>query len=378
MSRNPVGGATPEQNYEEEYVVNILTEHAELNLKYGPIFADQSEHTENRTRLYNHKTERQNERKESQSQTNRIFENKNNVNKIEQSKITTSGQSDISTLKTSRKSILEINDKMDRENFYHWDATREIMDIIRRRNNSPETRRLVDQRIALSRPGTLRRRYDHQSQRTIFAPSQPNKRSREKIAGINAELKRRANRLGGGYQPLQEETENNPEEGEIEQEPEDTEEDSIIMRGDNLPIVNLSKYNTEGKEAKYKQINHIVGNLTANKKITEDNIKKAEFEFMLDLKTLISKTAIDPELTRVRTSMRREDRETAPDGYKSVFEKLSIRWGLVFVDDQIVVPIDLRRRLLDILHFGHSGRRKMETEAKIFLWPEKKMTMKQK
>ena len=233
-------------------------------MKYGPIFADQSEHSENRTRLHNHKTETQIERKESQSQTNRIFENKNNVNKIEQSKITTSGH--ISTLKTSRKSIIEINDKMDRENFHHWGATREIMDKIRRRNKSPETRRLVDQRIALSRPGTLRRRYDHQSQRTIFAPSRPNKRSREEIAEIDAELMRRANRLGGGYQPLQEETENNPEEGEADQQPEDTEEGSIIMRGDNLPIVNLSKYKTEGKEAKYIQINHIVGNLTANKK----------------------------------------------------------------------------------------------------------------
>ena len=90
LSRNLVGGATPKENY-EEYVINILTEHAELNLKYGPIFADQSEHTENRTTLHSHKTETQNERKESQSQTNRIFENKNNVNKIEQSKITTSG-----------------------------------------------------------------------------------------------------------------------------------------------------------------------------------------------------------------------------------------------------------------------------------------------
>ena len=88
------------------------------------------------------------------------------------------------------------------------------------------------------------------------------------------------------------------------------------MRGDNLPIVDLSKYNTEGKEAKYIQINHIVGKLTANKKTTEDNIKKAEFEFMLDLKTLISKTAIDPELTQVRNSMRREDRETIPDGLR--------------------------------------------------------------
>ena len=28
----------PEENYDEEYVINILAEQAELNLKYGQIF----------------------------------------------------------------------------------------------------------------------------------------------------------------------------------------------------------------------------------------------------------------------------------------------------------------------------------------------------
>ena len=127
---------------------------------------------------------------------------------------------------------------MDRETFYHWGATREITEIIRRRNNSPETRRLIDQRNELSRPGTLRRRYDHYTQRTVFAPSRPNKRSREEIAEIDAEKMRRANRLGGGYQPLieeQDEPEKILEEGERETENAETEEDSVIMRGDNLP-----------------------------------------------------------------------------------------------------------------------------------------------
>ena len=128
------------------------------------------------------------------------------------------------------------------------------------------------------------------------------------------------------------------------------------MRGDNLPIVDLSKFKTDGKETHYIQISHIVGKLSGNMKNTEDTIKKAKFDFMLDLKTLISKTAIDPELTRVRASMRREDRDTTPDGYRSVLDKLSIRWGLVFMDDQIVVPVDLRRRLLDVLHFGTAGK----------------------
>ena len=42
LSRNPVGGATPEENYDEEYVIKILAEQAEMNLKYGQLFADQS------------------------------------------------------------------------------------------------------------------------------------------------------------------------------------------------------------------------------------------------------------------------------------------------------------------------------------------------
>ena len=121
-----------------------------------------------------------------------------------------------------------------------------------------------------------------------------------------------------------------------------------------------------------------MGKLTDNKKLTEDNIKKAEFNFMMDLKTLISKTAIDPEMTSVRTSMRREEKETAPEGYRPAFDKLSIRWGLVFVDDQIAVPVDLRRRLIEILHFGHAGTTKMLSHAKILWWPEKRKDIEQR
>ena len=370
---------TPDENYDEEYVINILAEQVELNLKYGQLFADQSKCSKRITERTKKNSEHKTEHKTDQSQLNRTFENKSHVNETEQNKKTTSGQSDISTPKDSQTSNIENFDNMDRENFYQWGATREIMDIIRRRNNSPETRRLVEQRNALSRPGTLRRRYDTQTQRTIFAPSRPNKRSREEIAEIDAELIRRANRLGGGYQPLIEEQEEKPDEvrEEADLENNETEEDSVIMRGDNLPIVDLSKYNTEGKEVKYIQINHIHKNLPPTRKPLKTTTK-TELDFMLDLKTLISKTAIDPEMTRVRNSMRREDRETIPDGYRTVFDKLSIRWGLIFVDDQIVIPIDLRRRLLDILHFRHSGITKMTTEAKIFWWPNKKQDIETK
>ena len=239
LSRNPVEGATPEDNYDEEYVINILSEQAKLNAKYGQLFTDQSDISKRVTEIKNDRSENKIEQRENQSQARRKFENKNGVKKISRSEKNTSGQSEISASKSSCKlkqhsniiqkkklsnSNSEITD-MDRENFYHWGATREIMDIIRKRNKSPETRRLVELRNALSKPGTLRRRYDPHTQRTIFAPIRPNERSREEIAEIDAELLQRTHRLGGGYHPLTEDTEEteNPEEGELEPEQPETE-----------------------------------------------------------------------------------------------------------------------------------------------------------
>ena len=75
------------------------------------------------------------------------------------------------------------------------------------------------------------------------------------------------------------------------------------MRGDNLPIVDLSKFNTERKEAHDMQIDHIVGTDTASKKTSEEHIKKAQFEFMMDSKTNLV-NANRPDLAIVSNSMR--------------------------------------------------------------------------
>ena len=77
------------------------------------------------------------------------------------------------------------------------------METIRRGNKSPETRRLLERTETPARPETMRRRYDPQSQRTIFAPSKPNNKSREEIAEIDAELTHRADQIGGGYQAME-------------------------------------------------------------------------------------------------------------------------------------------------------------------------------
>ena len=91
LSRNPVGGATPEENYDEEYVINILAEQAELNLKYGQLFADQSKCSKRTTEKTKMNPEHKVEHKTDQSQSNRTFENKSNVNETEQNKKTIPG-----------------------------------------------------------------------------------------------------------------------------------------------------------------------------------------------------------------------------------------------------------------------------------------------
>ena len=75
LSRNPVEGATIENMYDEEYVINIFTEQAELNSKYGRIFTNQSQQTPNNKTMREHKLN-------NQSEANRTFEKKRHVNKI--------------------------------------------------------------------------------------------------------------------------------------------------------------------------------------------------------------------------------------------------------------------------------------------------------
>ena len=101
LSRNPVGGAPTEDKYDDEYVINILTEHAELNAKYGSLFDSQSDYSKQDTETKRNTAESENEQKNDQSHANRTFQSKGHVNKINESEKTTSGQFEISTAKTS-------------------------------------------------------------------------------------------------------------------------------------------------------------------------------------------------------------------------------------------------------------------------------------
>ena len=59
---------------------------------------------------------------------------------------------------------------------FHWGATAEKMEIVRRRKKSPETLRLVERRLKKSRPGKMRRKFDMYVQLQVWVPSGPKNR----------------------------------------------------------------------------------------------------------------------------------------------------------------------------------------------------------
>ena len=88
---------------------------------------------------------------------------------------------------------------MDRE-YFHWaQQSRSWRSLDEEERAQKHLDWWVERRLEISRPGTMRRKFDMNAQRQIWVPSRPNKRSREEIAEIDGELLSRANRFGGGY-----------------------------------------------------------------------------------------------------------------------------------------------------------------------------------
>ena len=107
-------------------------------MKYGQLFADQSNDSKHVTETDNGTSESKIEQQNNQSQLNRTFQNKSGVNKRNRSEKNTSQQSEISASKSGckykqhsntiqKKKLLKSNPEitdMDRDIFYHWGATR--------------------------------------------------------------------------------------------------------------------------------------------------------------------------------------------------------------------------------------------------------------
>ena len=95
---------------------------------------------------------------------------------------------------------------------------------------------------------------------------------------------------------------------------------------------------------------------TTRNKHQEDNFRAAELDFMLDLETLIKKTAADQDLMELNCCIEDNNNNQIPNHYKTVAKKLTHRWGIILADDPIKVPKTLPYAALNALHIPESTK----------------------
>ena len=91
----------------------------------------------------------------------------------------------------------------------------------------------------------------------------------------------------------------------------------------------------------------------------EEIIKKAAFIFMMNSKTLISKTSANPKRLQVKICLQSSRKEWFPEEFSPIFTKLAEWVDLLFGRDKIVKPEELMIQVVDALRFGQSGLTKM-------------------
>ena len=67
-----------------------------------------------------------------------------------------------------------------------------------------------------------------------------------------------------------------------------------------------------------------------------------------------------------------------PEEYQTYKKKLSSRFGLVFIEDKIIVPKNLRETVISLLHKGHPAINKMTLAARHFWWPRRTEAIQKK
>ena len=118
----------------------------------------------------------------------------------------------------------------------------------------------------------------------------------------------------------------------------DIEESDFIRSTQNFPVADLKDEKIAELTQHHKEINHVIEQPKARNLEAEENLQKAEFNNMVDLKTLINKTQVDPKLLQVKDCARNHQRDRSSIEFTPVFNKKIDRVSLIFADERIVIP----------------------------------------
>ena len=102
---------------------------------------------------------------------------------------------------------------------------------------------------------------------------------------------------------------------------------------------------------------------------TEEAIKKAEEDFALELPLLVDETARDVKILNATAAIEKQQLDNIFYPYRPHRLHLSTRFGLLFYNDRILIPENMRTTVIAMLHHGHTSAAKMEQLSVAFWWP---------
>ena len=101
---------------------------------------------------------------------------------------------------------------------------------------------------------------------------------------------------------------------------------------------------------------------------TADVLKKAEKDFTLDLPLLVDETARNVKILNTIAAIEQQQLGSMFYPYRPHRVQLSTRFGLLFYNDRILIPENMRSTIIAMLHHGHISKNKMEQLAEAFWW----------
>ena len=135
--------------------------------------------------------------------------------------------------------------------------------------------------------------------------------------------------------------------------------------------------NTLKKLRKHETVNLIRLTLTAKintldpnqNEGTTETIKRAGKDFSLDLPLLVDETAQDGKILNAISAIEKDQLESIFYPYRPHRLHLSTRFRLLFYNNKIVIPENLRTTIIAMLHQGHTSTAKMDQLAEAFCLP---------
>ena len=105
----------------------------------------------------------------------------------------------------------------------------------------------------------------------------------------------------------------------------------------------------------------------------ENTVRETEKQFATDLELLMTKTTNDPKLLKTLVCFERKQYDNFAEEYNQNKRNLSTRYGLVFFEEKIIFPANLRTTVITFLYKRHAAItkiNKMTMAAKHFWWPK--------